>query len=152
MSALRAARVSDHARHGFLLEDKTAVGAAGDSFDAKVYATDPTNSTGDLVEAWKVAKRRTQRHCPACEGGKLQEKPEGEKGFVCESCKLGLDELTAGLSGVNFHDLRHPAVSRMIAARVPLPIIAKIVGWATGAMAKMAAGTVTSGWKTCGER
>ena len=27
-----------------------------------------------------------------------------------------------------FHDLRHTAVSRMIAARVPLPIIAKIVG------------------------
>jgi hypothetical protein len=27
----------------------------------------------------------------------------------------------------------------MIAARVPLPIIAKIVGWTTGTMAKMAA-------------
>jgi hypothetical protein len=40
---------------------------------------------------------------------------------------------------VRFHDLRHSAVSRMIAARVPLPIIAKIVGWAPGTMAKMAA-------------
>ncbi len=114
-------------------------GAAGDSFDAKVYSTDPTNPIGDVKEAWEAAKRRTQRHCPACEGGKLEEKPEGEKGFVCESCKIELDELPAGLSGVRFHDLRHSAVSRMIAARVPLPIIAKIVGWSAGTMAKMAA-------------
>ena len=30
-------------------------------------------------------------------------------------------------------------MSRMIAARVPLPIIAKIVGWSAGTLAKMSA-------------
>jgi len=43
------------------------------------------------------------------------------------------------LVAVRFHDLRHSAVSRMIAARIPLPIIAKVVGWTAGTTAKMAA-------------
>jgi Glycosyl hydrolase family 92 N-terminal domain/Phage integrase family len=49
-----------------------------------------------------------------------------------------LPELPAGLTRLRFHDLRHSAVSRMIAARIPLPIIAKIVGWSSSTMAKMA--------------
>ena len=39
---------------------------------------------------------------------------------------------------VRFHDLRHTAVSRMIAARIPLPIIAKITGWTHSTIAEMA--------------
>ena len=38
-----------------------------------------------------------------------------------------------------FHDLRHTAISRMIDAGVPLPKIAKIVGWAPATMVRMAA-------------
>jgi integrase len=45
----------------------------------------------------------------------------------------------AGLPTLRIHDLRHSAVSRMIVAGVPLPIIAKIVGWAPGTLARMAA-------------
>lgn len=37
-----------------------------------------------------------------------------------------------------FHDLRHTAISRMIDAGVPLPKIAKIVGWAPSTMVRMA--------------
>jgi integrase len=51
----------------------------------------------------------------------------------------GVARKHAGLSSVRIHDLRHSAVSRMIAARTPLPIISKIVGWSPGTMAKMAA-------------
>ncbi|HEU5400728.1 MAG TPA: tyrosine-type recombinase/integrase [Terriglobales bacterium] len=94
---------------------------------------------GDVKEAWEGAKKRTQRHCPNCERGILAEKEHPEKRYLCESCKFEVEELPAGLKGVRFHDLRHSAVSRMIAARIPLPIIAKIVGWSTGTMAKMAA-------------
>lgn len=115
------------------------VGAAGDVFEAKTYKTDPSSAVGDVKEAWEAAKRRTQRHCPNCEGGMLEAKPESKEGFVCGSCKMERDKMPAGLNGVRFHDLRHSAVSRMIAARVPLPIIAKIVGWSAGTMAKMAA-------------
>ena len=45
----------------------------------------------------------------------------------------------AGLAHLRLHDLRHTGVSRMIAAGIPLPIIAKIVGWAPGTLARMAA-------------
>jgi integrase len=45
----------------------------------------------------------------------------------------------AGLPHFRLHDLRHTGVSRMIGAGVPLPIIAKIVGWSPSTMAKMAA-------------
>jgi integrase len=45
----------------------------------------------------------------------------------------------AGLENVRLHDLRHTGVSRMIARGVPLPIIAKIVGWSPSMLAKMAA-------------
>jgi integrase len=37
-----------------------------------------------------------------------------------------------------FHDLRHTAISRMIDAGVPLPKVAKIVGWAPATMVRMA--------------
>jgi integrase len=115
------------------------VGAAGNAFDSKVYDTDPTQPVGDIKEAWEGAKKRTQRHCPNCETGTLTDKMKPAKGHVCNECKFELKELPAALAAVRFHDLRHSAVSRMIAARVPLPIIAKIVGWSAGTMAKMAA-------------
>ncbi len=115
------------------------VGASGDAFDAKVYNTDPTKPIGDIKEAWEGARKRTRRNCPNCKAGILADKPKPEKGYVCVECRFETPELPAGLVGVRFHDLRHSAVSRMIAAGKPLPIIAKIVGWSAGTMAKMAA-------------
>jgi len=103
-----------------------------------VYDTDPLQPIGDIKTAWETAKRRTKRQCPSCKNGVVVDKKESDKGFICEACHLEFDELPAGVN-VRFHDLRHTAVSRMVAARVPLPIIAKIVGWSTGTMAKMAA-------------
>ncbi len=38
-----------------------------------------------------------------------------------------------------FHDLRHTAVSRMLNAGVPIAKVAKIVGWSTATMVRMAA-------------
>lgn len=104
-----------------------------------VYDTDPTQPIGDVKEAWEAAKRRTRRHCPHCKDGILVDKKKPAKGHICESCEWETAELPAALVAVRFHDLRHTAVSRMIAARIPLPIIAKIVGWSAGTMAKMAA-------------
>lgn len=103
------------------------------------YDTDPMQPFGTIKEAWEEAKRRTRRHCPNCKSGILADKPEPEQGYACIECRFQTPELPKGLVGVRFHDLRHTAVSRMIAARVPLPIIAKIVGWTAGTMAKMAA-------------
>jgi integrase len=115
------------------------VGAAGNVFDPKVYGTDPTKPIGDIKEAWEAAKKRTRRHCPQCGDGILTDRPKPAAGYVCCACHWETSELPVGLVAVRFHDLRHTAVSRMIAARIPLPIIAKIVGWSAGTMAKMAA-------------
>jgi integrase len=113
------------------------VGAAGDRFDGKVYETDPSQPIGTIKEAWEGAKRRSRRQCPNCESGILVDQEKPKTGHICADCKFQVDDLPAGVTGVRFHDLRHTAVSRMIAARVPLPIIAKIVGWSAGTLAKM---------------
>lgn len=105
----------------------------------QVYDYDAEKPVGTIQSAWKSAKRRTQRHCPNCKDGTLTDREKPSKGFVCESCRFELAELPAGLTRLRFHDLRHSAVSRMIAACIPIPIIAKIVGWSSGTMAKMAA-------------
>ncbi len=105
---------------------------------AVVFNTDPCQPIGDVKEAWESAKKRTRRRCSKCKDGILAEKTESG-GYVCTVCHVETDTLPAGMESVRFHDLRHTAVSRMIAARVPLPIIAKIVGWSAGTMAKMAA-------------
>jgi len=102
---------------------------------ALAYELDPTRPTGSIKKAWQFARERTRRHCPQCKSGRLQ---ENEKGYLCDACAWKTADLPPGVH-VRFHDLRHTAVSRMIAARVPLPIIAKIVGWSAGTMSKMSA-------------
>ena len=104
-----------------------------------LYETDPSQPIGDVKEAWEGAKKRTRRHCPSFKTGRLVERAERGEGYVCEGWRTETDVLPVGLTSVRFHDLRHTAVSRMIAAGIPLPIIAKIVGWSAGTMAKMAA-------------
>ncbi len=59
--------------------------------------------------------------------------------YVCMDCQFETATLPAGSTRLRFHDLRHTAVSRMIAARVPIPMIVKIVGWSAGTMAAMTA-------------
>jgi integrase len=105
----------------------------------QVYDYDADKPVGTIQSAWQSAKKRTQRHCPNCKDGTLVDQEKPAQGFVCASCKFELSELPAGLTRLRFHDLRHSAVSHMIAARVPIPIIAKIVGWSSSTMAKMAA-------------
>jgi integrase len=103
----------------------------------KVYDYDPDKAVSTIQHAWESARRRTQRHRQVCDGTLLdQEKPA--TGYVCDSCHFETPTLPAGLIAIRFHDLRHTAVSLMIAARVPLPIIAKIVGWSASTTAKMA--------------
>lgn len=105
----------------------------------QVYDYDPAKPVGTIQSAWGSAKRRTQRHCPNCETGTLVDQEKPATGFICADCRFETPTLPAGLTKVRFHDLRHSAVSRMISARVPIPIIAKIVGWSPSTMAKMAA-------------
>jgi integrase len=106
--------------------------------NAAGFDTDPTHPIGDVKEAWEGAKRRTRRHCPICKVGLLANKEKPAKGYRCLHCKAETEELPAGLVSTRFHDLRHTAVTRMINAGVPLPRIARIVGWAAGTLVMMA--------------
>jgi integrase len=105
----------------------------------QVYVYDPDKPVGTIQSAWQSAKKRTQRHCPNCGDGTLVDREKPATGFECEGCHFETPTLPAALTRLRFHDLRHSAVSRMIAARIPIPIIAKVVGWSPSTMAKMAA-------------
>lgn len=100
------------------------------------YEVDSTNPVGTIQSAWESAKRRTRRHCPECPEGTLVDRES--EGYECENCRALLSELPEALSAFRFHDLRHTAVSRMITAGQPLPIIAKVVGWKLSTVIEMA--------------
>jgi transposase-like protein len=114
-----------------------SVGAAGDKFEAKSYNTDPSSPVGDCKEAWEGAKKRTRRHCPHCEDGTLANNPKSEEGFTCTNCQAAFKELPPGVQ-CRMHDLRHTFVSRALEAGVSIAVVARIVGWSAGTMAKMA--------------
>jgi len=92
-------------------------GAAGDVFSAKAYDSDPTKPIGSIKEAWEAAKLRAARI--------LKAEPDSKAKIAPLPCR--------------FHDLRHTAVSRMLNAGVPIAKVAKIVGWSTATMVRMAA-------------
>jgi integrase len=81
------------------------------------YGFDPTRPFKEIKEAWNRAKLKAARI--------LKGNPDGTDEIEALTCR--------------FHDLRHTAVSRMLEAKVPLPIVAEIVGWAPSTMVQMAA-------------
>jgi integrase len=95
-------------------------GAAGevDSFGFTagpvVYDTDPTRPIGDWKEAWEKAKNRAG----AILSGKAEEASEPLQ------CR--------------FHDLRHTAVTRLLEAGIPYPIVASMMGWSAATAIRMA--------------
>jgi integrase len=96
-------------------------GAAGeeDSFGFTagpvVYDTDPTRPIGNWKEAWEKAKERAG----AILRGKLEE-AESEP-LQCR-----------------FHDLRHTAVTRLLEAGIPYPVVASMMGWSAATAIRMA--------------
>lgn len=95
-------------------------GAAGDVFSAKAYNSDPTKPIGSIKEAWEAAKLRAGKTLR--DNSKNKDSKEAIKPLPCR-----------------FHDLRHTAVSRMLNAGVPMAKVAKIAGWSTATMVRMAA-------------
>src|SRR5580698_8542219 len=96
-------------------------GAAGqaDSFGftagSVIYDTDPTQPIGNWKEAWERAKKRA--------GAIL-------KGNVAEGESNPLQ--------CRFHDLRHTAVTRLLEAGIPYPVVASIMGWSAATAIRMA--------------
>jgi integrase len=96
-------------------------GAAGqaDSFGftagSVIYDTDPTQPIGNWKEGWERAKKRA--------GAIL-------KGNVAEGESNPLQ--------CRFHDLRHTAVTRLLEAGIPYPVVASIMGWSAATAIRMA--------------
>ncbi len=103
------------------------------------YDTDATKPAGRIKTAWEQARARTRHHCPHCEAGRLVAEVKPATGYVCSACGWCTAALPPGLGSIRLHDLRHSAVSRMVVAGIPLPIIGRIVGWSGGTLALMSA-------------
>jgi integrase len=106
--------------------------------EVRVYDYNPNLPIGTIKTAWQSAKKRTQRHCPNCKTGILADGMKPATGFSCVDCRFESEELPEGGLKIRLHDLRHTAVSRMVAAGVPLTTIAKIVGWSKSTTVAMA--------------
>lgn len=99
---------------------RSATGQLVTSSLPKPTGSDPTKPIGSIKEAWEAAKLRAAKILKDSSNDKDSDGPI--KPLPCR-----------------FHDLRHTAVSRMLNAGVPIAKVAKIVGWSTATMVRMAA-------------
>jgi integrase len=80
-----------------------------------VYDTEPTRAIGNWKEAWEKAKERA--------GAILSSTAEEEESEPLK-CR--------------FHDLRHTAVTRLLEAGIPYPVVASMMGWSAATAIRMA--------------
>ena len=104
------------------------------------YGTEPTRPIGDWKEAWEKAKERaasilrgdsdkleTTRQSPgSAKSSKKRDDKAAQKKPKPESLKC------------RFHDLRHTAVTRLLEAGIPYPVVASIMGWSAATAIRMA--------------
>jgi integrase len=73
--------------HYVLPQETCSQSGAEDSFGfggEVIYETNPTKPVGGIKTAWQAAKRRTQRHCPHCDG-RLDDRLKPDTGYVCSA-------------------------------------------------------------------
>jgi integrase len=88
----------------------------GDS-EGSPYTTHPMIAVTSVERSWRTAKAKA--------AWILAGRPDSMEHIEPLECR--------------FHDLRHTAVTRMIQAKIPIPIIAQLVGWSTSTMVAMSA-------------
>lgn len=79
-----------------------------------IYDKDPTRPIGDWKEAWEKAKQRA---------GAILSGKAGDEESEPLQCR--------------FHDLRHTAVTRLLEAGIPYPVVASIMGWSAATAIRM---------------
>jgi integrase len=104
------------------------------------YDTDPSRPIGDWKEAWEKAKERAgailaggSNEPQLTKVGRLQ----GEEAKLRKSAR-GKDENANHALKCRFHDLRHSAVTRLLEAGIPYPVVANIMGWSAATAIRMA--------------
>jgi len=107
-----------------------------------IYDTDPTRPVGDWKEAWEKAKGRAAVILTG-EAEKLisahqRRKPE-ESAAEPPKESHGKGEIKKPESlKCRFHDLRHSAVTRLLEAGIPYPVVACMMGWSAATAIRMA--------------
>jgi len=107
------------------------------------YDTDLTRPIGDWKEAWEKAKERA--------GAILRGEPDEPQPVKIEQIRNETKNGAKSGKGVNrkekntkpaslkcrFHDLRHSAVTRLLEAGIPYPVVASIMGWSAATAIRM---------------
>jgi integrase len=135
-----------HSNHCVFSFEKYGAKGEEDSFGftagAVTYDTDATRPIGDWKEAWEKAKERAgailrgetdERDSVMSQGRhkKSDAGPEKSPNGKSESAKPAALEC-------RFHDLRHTAVTRLLEAGIPYPVVASMMGWSAATAIRMA--------------
>lgn len=109
---------------------------------AVAYDTDLTRPIGDWKEAWEKAKERA--------GAILRGKPDEPQPLKIEQLRKETKNRAKPSKGADrkknlkpaslkcrFHDLRHTAVTRLLEAGIPYPVVASVMGWSAATAIRM---------------
>ena len=106
------------------------------------YGTDPTRPVGDWKEAWEKAKERA---AAILKGETEESKSEQHRRREFENRSAASERKSNGEQGrkaealkCRFHDLRHTAVTRLLEAGIPYPVVASMMGWSAATAIRMA--------------
>jgi integrase len=108
------------------------------------YDTDPTRPIGDWKEAWEKARERAAAILRGETGEPQAAKREYSRKKAKNKTKAGKppDEEAQNTKPESltcrFHDLRHSAVTRLLEAGIPYPVVASIMGWSAATAIRMA--------------
>lgn len=107
-----------------------------------IYDTDPARPIGDWKEAWEKARERAavilrgENEKPK----PTQQKRGGEQSAAEPEKKSNRKDASQKPESLRcrFHDLRHSAVTRLLEAGVPYPVVASMMGWSAATAIRMA--------------
>jgi len=107
------------------------------------YDKDPTKPIGDWKEAWEKARERAgailrgEREEPKPAKPAYSRKKKMAKGKPLKPVSEK-ESIESKSLKCRFHDLRHTAVTRLLEAGIPYPVVASIMGWSAATAIRMA--------------
>jgi integrase len=114
----------------------------GFSTHTVVYETDLTRPIGDWKEAWEKAKERAGATLRSGfdESQPIKRKQIRKKRTEAKQEKPKVTNKASDSMSLKcrFHDLRHSAVTRLLEAGIPYPVVASIMGWSASTAIRMA--------------
>lgn len=115
-------------------------GCFGFSSETIFYETEPSRPVGDWKEAWEKAKERAAAILGS--NGEDQQLRHGSKLAVLTkpwpNGESARDQAKPPSLKCRFHDLRHTAVTRLLEAGIPYPVVAAMMGWSAATAIRMA--------------